>query len=187
VTSQSNLGTIWTEGWDVGVNYRLPFKDVGLPASLGRLDISLNLNLATKWEIQTIPGVPVLDCLGYYGNSCGGPTYKNKFTQRTVWNMGDWQFQYTWRHVDKATEEPGGTAYPASVSTIKAYDYVDAAVDYNVTKNVRLRLSVTNLFDKQPPQVGSTIGTTATNSGNTFPAWYDVTGRAYTIGATMKF
>lgn len=187
VTSQSNLGTIWTEGWDLGVNYRLPFKDVGLPASLGRLDISLNLNLATKWEIQTIPGVPVLDCLGYYGNSCGGPTYKNKFTQRTVWNMGDWQFQYTWRHVDKATEEPGGTAYPASVSTIKAYDYVDAAVDYNVTKNIRLRLSVTNLFDKQPPEVGSTIGTTATNSGNTFPAWYDVTGRAYTVGATIKF
>ena len=143
--------------------------------------------MTTKWEIQTIPGVPVLDCLGYYGNSCGGPTYKNKFNQRTVWNVGDWSFQYNWRYVGKAIEEPGGTAFPAAVSTIKAFNYVDAAMDWNVTKNLKVRLAVTNLFDKKPPEVGSTIGTTTTNSGNTFPAWYDVVGRAYTVGATLKF
>ena len=56
-----------------------------------------------------------------------------------------------------------------------------------MTKNFKLKLSVTNLFDKQPPEVGSTIGTTSTNSGNTFPAWYDPIGRYYTLGATLKF
>ena len=187
VTSQSNLGTIWTAGWDLGVNYRLSLKDIGLSPALGRLDIGVNATQVTKWEIQTIPGVPLLDCLGYYGNSCGGPTYKTKFNQRTVWNVGDWAFQYNWRYVGKATEEPGGTVYPADVSTIKAYSYIDATVDWNVTKNFKLKLSVTNLFDKQPPLVGSTIGTTSTNSGNTFPAWYDPVGRYYTVGATLKF
>ena len=186
-TSQSNLGTIWTEGYDLGVNYRLPLKDLGLSASLGRLDISMQMNQATKWAIQTIPGVPLLDCLGIYGNSCGGPTFKTKFQQRTTWNVGDFAVQYNWRHQGKAIEEPGGTAYPAAVSTIKAFNYFDAAVDWNVTKNLKLRLSITNLLDKQPPEVGSTIGTTSTNSGNTFPAWYDITGRAYTLGATLKF
>jgi iron complex outermembrane recepter protein len=194
VTSQSNLGTIWTEGIDLGVNYRLPLKDLGLPASLGRLDISLNLNHTTQWEIQTIPGVPLLDCLGRYGNSCGGPTYRNKFSQRTVWNLGDWVFQYNWRHVGAADVEDAqvNTPNPANAVApqfrrIKPYDYIDAAADWNITKNFKLRLSITNLFDKQPPETGSTVGTTATNSGNTFPAWYDVQGRHYTVGATLKF
>lgn len=187
ITSQSNLGTIWTEGYDLGVNYRLPLKDLGLSAAAGRLDIGLNATQVTKWEIQTIPGVPILDCLGFYGNSCGGPTYKTKFNQRTVWNVGNFAVQYNWRYVGKSIEEPGGTAFPAAVSTIKAFSYIDAAVDWNVTKNFKLKLSVTNLLDKQPPEVGSTIGTTSTNSGNTFPAWYDVTGRYYTLGATLKF
>lgn len=187
VTSQSNLGTIWTAGLDLAINYRLPLQDLGLSPALGRLDIGLQASKTTKWETQTIPGVPLLDCLGYYGNSCGGPTYKTKFNQRTVWNVGDWALQTNWRYVGRVNEEPGGASYPQAVSTIKAYSYLDATVDWNLTKNLKLRLSVTNLFDKQPPEVGSTIGTTTTNSGNTFPAWYDVVGRYYTVGATLKF
>jgi hypothetical protein len=31
-----------------------------------------------------------------------------------------------------------------------------------------------------------TIGTTAYNSGNTFPAFYDPLGRYFTLGATMQ-
>jgi outer membrane receptor protein involved in Fe transport len=46
---------------------------------------------------------------------------------------------------------------------------------------------VANLFDKKPPVVGNTIGTTSGNSGNTFPQVYDVVGRSYSLGATMKF
>jgi len=187
VVSQSNLGSFWTEGYDLAVNYRLPLRTLGLSPAAGRLDLGLNFNQVTKFEQQTIPGVPLLDYLGYYGSSTGGPNYKSKFTQRTVWSVGDWVVQYNWRHVGKVTEEPGGTVFPAAVSTIKAYDYIDAAVDWNLTKNLKLRLSVTNLFDKQPPLVGSTIGTTGTNSGNTFPAYYDIVGRAYTVGATLKF
>jgi outer membrane receptor protein involved in Fe transport len=187
VTSQSNLGQIWTSGYDLEVRYRLPLRSLGLDAKWGRLDISWVANFVDKWEIQTIPGVPLLDCLGYYGTSCGGPTSKQKWTQRTTWNMGDWVLQYAWRRIGKTSEEPGGTVFLPEYSSIKDYDYVDAAVDWNFTKNFRLRLSIANLFDKKPPFVGSTIGTTGTNSGNTFPQWYDVIGRHYTLGLTARF
>ena len=33
--------------------------------------------------------------------------------------------------------------------------------------------------------MGSTIGTTGTNAGNTFPATYDTVGRYFTVGATV--
>ncbi|KPF49966.1 hypothetical protein IP87_13510 [beta proteobacterium AAP121] len=186
-TSTSNLGTDWTAGYDLEVRYRLPLRSLGLDAKWGRVDLALSANQVTKYEFQTIPGVPLLDCLGYYGTSCGGPNYKTKFTQRGSWNVGDWNFAYNWKYVGKVIEEPGGTVYRPEFSTVKAYSYVDLTMDWNVTKNLKLKLSVANAFDKKPPEVGSTIGTTATNSGNTFPSYYDVVGRAYTIGATLKF
>jgi outer membrane receptor protein involved in Fe transport len=186
-TSTSNLGTDWTAGYDLEVRYRLPLRSLGLDAKWGRVDLALSANQVTKYEFQTIPGVPLLDCLGQYGTSCGGPNYKTKFTQRASWNVGDWNFAYLWKYVGKVIEEPGGTNYLPQFASIKAYSYVDLTVDWNVTKNLKLKLSVANAFDKKPPEVGSTIGTTSTNSGNTFPSYYDVVGRAYTIGATLKF
>jgi iron complex outermembrane receptor protein len=46
---------------------------------------------------------------------------------------------------------------------------------------------ITNLLNKKPPIVGNTIGTTAYNSGNTFPAFYDPVGRYFTLAATVQF
>lgn len=186
-TSTSNLGTDWTSGYDLEVRYRLPLRNLGLDPKWGRVDLSLSANQVTKYEFQTIPGVPLLDCLGQYGTSCGGPNYKTKFSQRASWAVGDWNFAYNWRYVGKVIEEPGGTNYLPQFSTVKAYSYVDLRADWNVTKNLKVQVSVANAFDKKPPEVGSTIGTTSTNSGNTFPSYYDVVGRAYTVGATLKF
>ena len=187
VTSVSNLGTDWTSGYDLEVKYRLPLRSLGLDPKWGRLDLSLSANKVTKYEFLTIPGVPLLDCLGQYGTSCGGPNYKSKFNQRGTWNVGDWTVGYNWRYVGKVIEEPGGTTYLPEFSSVKAYSYVDASVDWNATKNLKLKLSVANMFDKKPPLVGSTIGTTQTNSGNTFPSYYDVVGRYWTVGASLKF
>lgn len=52
---------------------------------------------------------------------------------------------------------------------------------------MRLTATINNLFDKSPPIVGSQIGTTAANNGNTFPQTYDAIGRYFTFGATLKF
>jgi outer membrane receptor protein involved in Fe transport len=180
-TQLSNLGKIWAEGYDLGVNYRFAL------GAMGRLDVGLQATQATKWKFQSLPTVPVLDCLGYYGTSCGGPTAKMKFNQRTSWNFGDFTLGYVWRHLGKVSEEPGGTNYLPAYSTIKAYDYVDLNAAWNVTKNIRLALTVLNAFDKDAPVVGNTIATTSTNSGNTFPQWYDVVGRYYSFSARVKF
>jgi iron complex outermembrane receptor protein len=56
-----------------------------------------------------------------------------------------------------------------------------------MNENVRFNLTIDNLFDKQPPEVGNTIGSTTINSGNTFPQFYDVVGRFYTLGVTVTF
>ena len=50
-----------------------------------------------------------------------------------------------------------------------------------------LTFTVRNIFDKQPPIVGNNAGTTAFNSGNTYPSTYDPLGRSFAAGARIKF
>jgi outer membrane receptor protein involved in Fe transport len=54
-------------------------------------------------------------------------------------------------------------------------------------KQLELSLTINNLFDKKPPLVGSGVGGTAYNSGNTFPTIYDPLGRSFTMGVRLKF
>jgi outer membrane receptor protein involved in Fe transport len=56
-----------------------------------------------------------------------------------------------------------------------------------VSEHLDLSLTVDNLFDKKPPLVGSGVGGTAFNSGNTFPTTYDVVGRYFTFGTRLRF
>ena len=50
-----------------------------------------------------------------------------------------------------------------------------------------LTFGVFNIFDKEPPSVSSYIGTSAQNSGNTYPSTYDVLGRRYSVTANISF
>ena len=183
----SNLGKQATSGLDLNVGYRLPLK------AMGTVDIALNLNQVDKYWFQATPNSVKRDCLGYYSVACGnasslgGPSYEQKFSQRTNWTMGNFTVGYNWRHVSAVTEEPGGTNFLAKFATIKAYDYVDLSASWNAMKNLTVNLSVANAFDKKPPEVGNTIAGTGANSGNTFPQNYDVVGRYFTVGATLKF
>jgi outer membrane receptor protein involved in Fe transport len=190
-TASSNLGKFKTAGYDVAVNYRLPLRSLGLAPNWGTLDLGLNVNKVEKLEFQATPTAVNRDCKGYYsiacGNAFGEPNFKYKFNQRTAWSVGDFRIGYNWRRLSAVIEEPGGTSFLESFARIKAYDYVDLDAAWNVSKNLRVSLSVANLFDKKAPNIGNTIGTTSGNSGNTFPQVYDVVGRYYSLGATLKF
>ena len=41
--------------------------------------------------------------------------------------------------------------------------------------------------NRKPPAVGSTIGSTGFNSGNTYPSTFDALGRRYAVSARLKF
>ncbi|MFS0773131.1 TonB-dependent receptor domain-containing protein [Sphingomonas sp. 1P08PE] len=84
------------------------------------------------------------------------------------------------------TNQPTAGVQPRFRS-IPAYDYFDLAFRFMPTDQIEVSLTVDNLFDKDPPLVGSGVGGTSFNSGNTFPTIYDPIGRAYTIGARLKF
>ena len=70
---------------------------------------------------------------------------------------------------------------------IKPYDYFDLSTRISVMENLSLTLTAQNIGNRKPPQVGSTIGSTSFNSGNTYPSTYDALGRRYAVTARVKF
>jgi iron complex outermembrane receptor protein len=190
VTTLSNLGTQSTAGYDLSVKYQMPMTALGLDAKFGRLDLGFDMNKTTSYQARPTPASndgKDRVCLGYYSVACGGPTYKNKFNQRAAWTVSEFVFGYNWRHVSGVIEEPGGANFLPAYAKIDAYSYLDLSAVWNFNKNIRLNLSITNATNKEPPIVGANIGSTGTNSGNTFPQYYDAVGRYFSVGATIKF
>ena len=180
ITQTSNLGAVDTDGFDLGVSYRLNLE------TWGRVDLGLQATQVVKNGFQSLPSVARIECVGVNGPDCGGPTAKMKWSQRTTWSMGDFTAGYNWRYLGKSSIQ-GAPATLAQFASIKAYNYVDLSFAWQATKNLRVSLAINNAGDLEAPFLGANVGTTSTNSGNTFPQWYDVVGRAYSLGATLRF
>jgi outer membrane receptor protein involved in Fe transport len=65
---------------------------------------------------------------------------------------------------------------------LPAQHYVDLSFTYDVMDNLRIFGGANNLFDNDPPNVGS-----PQIRANTYPATYDVLGIEFFIGATIRF
>jgi iron complex outermembrane recepter protein len=188
ITQSSNLGAYDVRGLDISVKYRLPLKNFGLD-SLGRIDFSLDATKYSKWDFKSLPTVDTLSCLGVFGSSCGGPTNRTKWNQRTNWNVGDFSVGYNWRYLEKTSLEVGdaNANILPEYSSVPSVSYVDLSGSWEATKNLRVALAINNALGKKPPIVGNSISGATVNSGNTFPSWYDTVGRYYSLTARLKF
>ncbi len=188
----SNLGKLATDGVDLTMNYS---RDVGF----AKLALSFVGNWTNKSTFQATPSDINRDCVGYYSVNCGSIQPKFQWSQRTTLSFEKFDVSLLWRHLDAVQQEPLDAAIDPAFSgeipgfgaqnfgKIAAYDYFDLSGKIDVLENLTLTLTVQNLFDKQPPITGNTIGSTSYNSGNTYPSTYDALGRRYAVSAKVKF
>lgn len=193
-----NIGEVHVEGIDYTFAYTW---DVGAWGEIAASFEGTHL-LDTSYTPSASGGA--VDCLGFYGKTCGlpstvsasvgGPVSEDRWIQRTTWTIGDWDLSYRWRHIsaveiDALTRAGGtltGTLDPNSVS-IPDIDYIDLAAAWQLTEAIRLQANVTNVTGEEAPFVFTTTGSTSFNSGNTYPSTYDSLGRVITVGVTARF
>lgn len=193
----SNLGLIQTDGIDVSMNYRTDLTD----------DINLSLSFDGTWTNENIfntnPANPTSvnrDCIGFYSVNCSSPQSEFSFSQRTTVSFYDeFNLSLRWRYLSGIEQEPddilngNGPAFQGNsplfgdvdFQQIPAESYFDLTGQWDISENVLLTITVQNLLDNKPTVVGNNIGSTAFNSGNTYPSSYDALGRRY--GASVKF
>jgi outer membrane receptor protein involved in Fe transport len=199
--SLSNLGRLATAGIDVKLDYSYKF-------SFAKFSLAVNGNWTDYAKFQAVTGVGLYrDCVGLYSVNCGlsgSLQPKWQISTRGTMSFEAIDISMLWRHIDKMKQEPddaingngpacgdptnaNGCASGPSFNKIKAYDIFDLSARINIKDNVTFTFTVQNLFDKQPPIVGNTIGSTTYNSGNTYPSTYDALGRKFAMSAKLKF
>jgi outer membrane receptor protein involved in Fe transport len=206
----SNLGAIKTDGVDLTMNYN---TDLGF-AKLA-LSFAGNWTHENRFRANASDKTSIFrQCVGYISTNCGSLQPEFSWTQRTTLTFDNVDLSLLWRHLSSFRQEPddiingNGLVYSGplpsnqsplpgaplqgsfgqqSLGFIKSVDYFDLSTRIGVGDNLTFTLTVANLLDKRPPLTGQDIGTTAFNSGNTFPSTFDALGRSYRVGARLRF
>ena len=202
----TNNGKLFTDGIDVIANYS---RDLGF----AKWQSSFVFNYTHSSKFQSLPNAttPSLnrECVGFYSGNCsftGSLQPKYQWTWRNTLTVDAIDISFLWRHIDGMVQEPDdivqtqaaytgvfpvGFGYregeAANFGIIPAADYFDLTIRFNVTDNFSMSATVQNMLDRDPPVIGSSIGSTSFNSGNTYPSTYDALGRRFAVSAKLKF
>jgi outer membrane receptor protein involved in Fe transport len=208
-----NTGYLSTKGVDVEVNYQTDLSDWGMGQN-GSLSFNLIGTWLDTLTTEPVPINALLksidlpyNCAGLYGQTCGTPNPKWRHKLRVTWSSPwDVDFSVAWRYIGEVGLDadttnglvgggPGATTCGGRTihgvgdcwdSRINAFNYFDLAASWTVREGVELRAGVNNVFDKDPPVIGTSQLPVVIGNGNTFPGEYDALGRTVFLSATIK-
>jgi iron complex outermembrane receptor protein len=202
----TNRGRLATDGIDLTANYAHEFGDFGL-----------NVGFQGTWtahrKFQASETGYNRDCVGYFSTNCASIQPEYQWNQRTSLSFGPGTVSLLWRHLGAVQYEGQADDFAArgfsatsrnlfngtvtgpsplagqsfNFNKIKAYNYLDLSVQFEVNDNFTMTTGVRNLTNKEAPLVGSSAGSTAYNSGNTYPATYDTIGRLFSVSGKLRF
>lgn len=183
-----NIGRIKTSGVDLQVNYRIP------TGGSSNLDLNFAGSYVDEFTVTPVEALPANRnvCIGLFGPTCGEPKFQFKTTSRVTWSTDRLSLSVRHRWIDSVTLEDlelanrrGGTSPAAStvaVPRIEGFNYVDLSFTFDVNDRFNLWGGVNNVFDKQPPLLG-----TRQERNNTWPDTYDAIGTEFFVGVSANF
>jgi len=173
-----NLGLSHQRGIDFAADYVMDFDNGG----------ALSTNLLGTLLLKKITRdrqddeLTETDCLGVYSTSCY-VTPKWRHTLRVTYASGDfWTVSAKWRYYG-SVDNVGANVGSIDEDGIDAQSYFDLTANFDITEQLNLVMGVNNIFDKEPPLVGSAYASNA----NTYAGYYDTLGRYLHATITAKF
>lgn len=195
--SLSNLGTLKTEGYDVGIHYRLP------QTSFGTFRIASDSTYLTKYETVSGPGAVPVNAVGFMTNGSGnlnGGTiglYRLRSNLQLDWDYKEFGASWTVRYFSglkdscyTATVECNMPNYVTpglvgiGVSRKGSVAFNDAQFRYTAPWKGVFTIGVNNIFNKKGPYYYN-----VTNSGNGSPPYnpaFDM-DRYFYVSYNQKF
>ncbi len=174
-----NLGTLETDGIDVGARYSL--RDT----AAGSFNFTIDWTHINSYT-NSPPNAPVQEVVGTYDRQFGNYA-DNRATATIGWSMDKFDAQLGARFIDDIVLllPSGGAIAPEDNPPlpIDSFIYLDLYFGYTINDSIKVSLSATNLSDEQPPMLYQNNVTNANTDVNT----YDTLGRRYAISATYKF
>jgi outer membrane receptor protein involved in Fe transport len=177
---QDNVGKLETSGIDFQVDYTLPLFN----GELGLFYLGTYLD---KFRNTPVAVLPLRENITE--GTFGLPEYRHNM--RVTYTQGPALVSLRWRY-EGATEDfrvrntfDGNNRVPNAAlprPNISAWNYIDLAVGFDIDERMTINAGVNNVFDKQPPVLGS-----AAEQANTLPSFFDVLGRDFFMGVNFRF
>lgn len=194
ITQLTNQGTLEATGIDYRIMYDM---DVEWGVIQG-MSFDLVGNFTDELLFQAGPTSINRECVGQFSENCDPSLPEQTFNFRTSADMGDWgSVSLLWRWQDelvyeKILDNPFegsglGGVNETEFLTMDSASYFDLSYAKDIGDKFTVNLLVVNLFDEDPPITGSFLGGTGWNSGNTYPANYDVLGTRWSLTGTLRF
>jgi outer membrane receptor protein involved in Fe transport len=157
-----NLGSIETSGVDVQFDIKFTADDFGLDPSWGTLGIHV---LGTWVDFFDISGSDVTGLATEAGTL---PEYQASAS--FTYAVGDWRFYWSWMYIDQVTE----------FFLMPSMQYNNFAAEWSLSDHVQLYGGINNVWDEEPPMFEN-------GNSNTDTARYDIAGRTYFLGASIRY
>jgi iron complex outermembrane recepter protein len=178
-TLNANIGDELTSGIDFTAEYGFDAQKAYIPLP-GHFNLSGSVNYLLE-DTTTAQGVSVKNA-GTFNTSLNGGTAEPRFKALfdTTYSQDSWSADLTERYYGGA-HQISSADFPGDFegNSVPGVFYTDVAFTYKY-KNVGVTVGVDNLFDKDPPFIGSS---------NLFltDAGYDATGRFIYMKTSIKF
>ncbi|WP_109124921.1 TonB-dependent receptor [Dyella sp. C11] len=191
--SLANLGTLKTEGYDVGIHYRLP------ETSFGRFRIASDSTYLTKYQTTAGPGAIPEDTVGFMSGEDG--MYRLRSNLQVDWDFREFGASWTVRYYSGLKDTcydntPGAYVECSSpnytnpwwgvygMSQKGSVAFNDAQFRYTAPWKGTFTVGVNNIFNKKGPYYYS-VTTTGTGSSPYNPA-FDI-DRYWYVSYNQKF
>jgi len=179
---QKNAGWIDTEGYDLGINYRLP------EFSFGRFALHWNTTYTSHWDnkADNQPSTAVNPANSFAGQ------FRIRSTASVDWTLGDFGATWTARYFSSQKEECSyddecnlpdyvSNSVATPLNRAGANTFHDVQVRWNAPWNGTLSLGANNVFNHYAGPMYS-----APNSQYSYYGGFDI-GRFYYLRYTQKF
>ena len=178
-----NLGTFKVRGVDVQFDWRLDL-DTLFPGNRGRLSLNVAASYLDDFIIQALPGAAEYDYAGSIGTgieSGAGTAHPEwKTITSLAWSQDGHSLGLRWRHLDGMIASARVVSPTSDTRGVGAYDVFDLNARAELFEDTELRIGITNLFNRKPPQVGDVPGAYD-------PQNYDVIGRYFNAAISTRF
>jgi iron complex outermembrane receptor protein len=144
---KENQGRLKTNGFDIGADWR---SDRG---AWGRFGVNLSGTLVLRYERQFGPQEPYRSNLGVFVNDEVIQKWRHRVNFE--WDNGPVSLtlanQYSSGYTDQNTTYDPYTDTLLVPNHVQAYSLWDLTGSWSITKQLKLRAGILNLFDKDPP------------------------------------
>jgi iron complex outermembrane receptor protein len=184
-------GQLWlgTTGWIDSLQ-----ENIGTQKWTG-IDVAWSWGLGTNWnfnmigaytlkrEVTPIPDIPssAYDCAGVLSPVCD-PNPDWRHTASATYDSNSWwALTGRWRYIGSIDYD--GATDKIADDNLGSQNYFDLSAVFRFMDTNDIVLGVNNVFDEDPPMLGSTIA----SNGNTMVGFYDTLGRYFFADVTFRW